>query len=60
MKFYLRSEFNSSELPGLHPLAPLILPIVLILLEATLSFPSFVESNDFDPRLSKLRDRLVA
>ena len=47
------------KLPGLHPLAPLILPIVLILLEATLSFPSFVESNDFEPLLSKLRDRLV-
>ena len=60
MDFYLSLDFNFSKLPVLHPLAPLILPIVLILLEATLSFPSFVESKDFEPRLSKLRDRLVA
>ena len=47
-------------LPILNPLLPLKLPMVLIRREGVVSLGSFVESNDLEPLLSKLRDRLEA
>ena len=54
------SHKNIQYLPKLPPLVPLRLAIVLIRLDDPISFPSLLESRDFEPLLSKLRDLFVA